>query len=148
MSNAKPSVNPRQRMSVLVIDDQPAILDFFREVLTAENVNCQTAANGREGLAKLSERPFDIVFLDLVMPEIDGQSLMSIIHQKYPGLSVVIISVQDDENVINEMMALGAKAYLVKPLTAGEILDVVRSAQKHRTVFEMDAALLDSGEPT
>lgn len=134
-------------MAVLVIDDQPAILDFFREVLTAENIYCQTASSGREGLAKLSERPFDIVFLDLVMPGIDGQSIMALIRRKYPHLSVVIISVQDDENVINEMMALGAKAYLVKPLTAGEILEVVRSAQQHRTVFEMDAASLDSGPP-
>lgn len=128
------------KLSALVVDDQPDIREMFQRVFRDENIFCETAANGREGLEKIMKRSYDVVFLDLVMPELDGESLLALIHRYRPSVHTVVMSVQDDEGVINEMMAMGAKAYMLKPFQADDIMEIVRNVKHHRTTYEVDGA--------
>lgn len=132
-----------KKISALVIDDNSDVLTLFKTLFFAEGIACDTAHNGHEGLEKLGQNRYDIVFLDLIMPDVDGETLLGIIHRKFPGLHVVVMSVQDDDGVINGIMALGAKAYLVKPSSAAAILDCVRNVERHRTADEVRADLLN-----
>lgn len=133
-----------KKVSALVIDDNSEVLTLFKTLFFAEGIACDTARNGHEGIEKLGQNRYDIVFLDLIMPDMDGETVLGIIHRKFPGLHVVVMSVQDDDGVINEIMSLGAKAYLVKPASANAILDCVRNVERHKTADEVRADLLNA----
>ena len=94
---------------------------------------CDVAADGRECLLKFVQKPYDVVFLDLVMPEIDGETVLRWLRKEHPGTNVVITSVQDDDGIMRDLLALGASAYLVKPFTSQEIQGVMRGIENRRT---------------
>jgi len=128
------------KTSVLVVDDQKEIRDLFLNTLDPAEFLCETVETGREALTRLMKRSYDVVFLDLILPDLDGETILMLIQRHRPNVHTVIISVQDDEGVINEMMAMGAKAYLVKPFQAEDILDIVRNVEHHQTVYEIPDA--------
>jgi len=131
-----------KKISVLVIDDDADVLTMFRTLFLSEGILCDTARDGQEGLEKVGQNRYDIVFLDLIMPKMDGETMVGVLHQKFPGLHIVVISGQDDDEIINRLMALGAKAYLVKPCSATVIMDCLRNVERHRTSDEVRADLL------
>jgi DNA-binding NtrC family response regulator len=133
-----------KRISALIIDDSTDVLTLFRTLFQSEGILCDTAQNAHEGLQKLGQNRYDIVFTDLIMPDIDGETLLGILRRTYPSLHIVVMSVQDDDGVINGVMALGAKAYLIKPCSAAAILDCVRNVERHRTTDEVRADMLNS----
>jgi adenylate cyclase len=102
---------------ILVVDDDP----FDREVLyvnlTEEGYTVKTAENGRDGLQMLSEQAFDIVLLDLLMPEMDGFDVLRIIKAdvRLRHLPVIIISGEEDFASITRCIASGAEDYMQKP---------------------------------
>jgi DNA-binding NarL/FixJ family response regulator len=116
-----------KRISALIIDDSTDVLTLFRTLFQSEGILCDTAQNAHEG-----------------MPDIDGETLLGILRRTYPSLHIVVMSVQDDDGVINGVMALGAKAYLIKPCSAAAILDCVRNVERHRTTDEVRADMLNS----
>ncbi|MFH0954030.1 MAG: response regulator [Verrucomicrobiota bacterium] len=127
-----------RKVSVLVIDDQDDNCSFFRNVLTAHGYACDCARGGQEGLVKLSEKAYDVVFLDLFMPGIDGEAILSWLRSRLPRTSVVISSVQDDHTTMRQMLVAGATAYLIKPLTPEQVLSVMRGIENRRTAAGLD----------
>ena len=120
-------------INVLVADDQENLRLLFSHVLRFMGHNCDLAADGRECLLRVTEARYDILFLDLVMPEIDGETVLRWIKAHSPQTNVIVTSVQDDDGVIQEMLALGATAYLVKPFTVTEIKGVMQHILNRRT---------------
>ena len=133
-----------KKISALVIDDNADVLTHFRTLFQSEGILCDTVPNSREGLEKLGRTRYDIVFMDLITPDIDGETLLGILRRTFPSLHIVVMSMQDDDGVINGIMSLGAKAYLVKPCSAAAILDCVRNVERHRTTDEVRADTLNA----
>lgn len=79
-------------LSLLVIDDEPVVRETLAAMLTDLDHNVVTAADGREGLAKVASGDFDLVFTDLAMPEMDGWETAREIHKQYPKLPVVLVT--------------------------------------------------------
>jgi DNA-binding NtrC family response regulator len=102
-------------LKILIADDNDLVCRGMKRALENEGHRCDVAENGRECLKKLSQNVYDLLFLDLVMPEIDGQQVMQSMKSRFPGTDVIVISAQDDEDVIREMIRLGASGYLMKP---------------------------------
>ncbi|MBU1692483.1 MAG: response regulator [Verrucomicrobia bacterium] len=136
-----------KKISALVIDDNIDVVTLFRTLFQSEGILCDTAQNGREAMEKLGRNRYDIVFTDLIMPDLDGETLLGHLRRTFPSLHIVVMSVQDDDGVINGVMALGAKAYLVKPCSAAAILDCVHNVERHRTADEVRADLLNPKPP-
>lgn len=127
----------RRNLKVLVADDQEDVREVFSRVLGSMGYVCDTCIDGRECLSRFSEKSYDILFLDLVMPEVSGEIVLRWLRSRHPRTAVVVTSVQDDEGVIREMLALGATAYLVKPFTTGQIQAVMRGIENRRTAAGM-----------
>jgi DNA-binding NtrC family response regulator len=123
--------------SVLIIDDEAAIRESLETLLELEGYAVQSAASGEEGLARIGERSFDLVLLDLALPDRDGMDLLSEIHLQDPGLSIIMVTAYGTvENAVRAMQA-GAANFVQKPWDNEKLLADVRAAvARHRAEEE------------
>ena len=106
-----------QKCRVLYVDDEPAYCRLFcRGVADDERFAVRTAANGEEALLLLREEPADIVLTDLLMPRMDGLTLLEEIKHNWPEVFVLILTGVDSSDKAVKAMKSGAYDYILKPL--------------------------------
>lgn len=127
-------------MKVLIADDQDEMRQLFRRVLQSIGYDCEVAVNGQDCLEKCETQNYDVVFLDLVMPELDGETTLQILKRHYPRTEVVVSSIQDDEDAIRQIFRSGATAYIVKPFTSHEIRNVMMTLENRKTAAGLHMA--------
>jgi two-component system, OmpR family, response regulator len=113
-------------MRILVIEDEPRIQEFVTRGLTAEGFTVEASADGATGLERGLQENFDLVILDLLLPGIDGLTLLGEVHRKRPELPVLILSARSDLPTKLRGFELGARDYLAKPFSLDELLARVR----------------------
>jgi DNA-binding NtrC family response regulator len=123
--------------SVLIIDDEAAIRESLETLLELEGYGVESAASGEEGLARIGERSFDLVLLDLALPDRNGMDLLAEIHLQDPGLSIIMVTAYGTvENAVKAMQA-GAANFVQKPWDNEKLLADVRAAvARHRAEEE------------
>src|ERR1700722_233169 len=123
--------------AVLIIDDEAVIRESLETLLELEGYAVQSAATGEEGLARIGERSFVLVLLDLALPDRDGMDLLSEIHLQDPGLSIIMVTAYGTvENAVRAMQAGGAN-FVQKPWDNEKLLADVRAAvARHRAEEE------------
>jgi len=123
--------------SVLIIDDEAAIRESLETLLELEGYGVESAASGEEGLARIGERSFDLVLLDLALPDRNGLDLLADIHLQDPGLSIIMVTAYGTvENAVRAMQA-GAANFVQKPWDNEKLLADVRAAvARHRAEEE------------
>jgi CheY-like chemotaxis protein len=100
---------------ILVIDDHPAVALLVAEALENEGHQAFVAGSGEEGLQVIQQNPLDAVFLDIVMPGIDGIEVLRRIREKHANLPVIILSGRVTEGQIETARELGVTDVLRKP---------------------------------
>src|ERR1700756_5945136 len=122
---------------VLIIDDEAAIRESLETLLELEGYAVESASSGEEGVARLSDRSFDLVLLDLALPDRNGIDLLAEIHAHDPQLSVIMITAYGTvENAVRAMQA-GASNFVQKPWDNEKLLADVRAAvARHRAEEE------------
>jgi DNA-binding response OmpR family regulator len=105
---------------VLLVDDDPMIIDGLQLILESNGFACRTATNGFEALKALRLTLPDIIICDLRMPNMSGFELLPILRRRYPGISVIVISSESVESV--QAMGLPMDAYFQKGAYAAEQL--------------------------
>ncbi|NOX24111.1 MAG: response regulator [Actinobacteria bacterium] len=128
------------RERILVVDDDPDILQFVRMNLELEGFDTRTAESGKEGLAMAKEQPPDLVLLDVMMPGMDGLTVLKNLrtNQATANCPVIILTakVLADDRV--RALDLGADDYVSKPFDLTELLarvrSVLRRAQQMRDI--------------
>ena len=106
---------PRTR-SIFVIDDEPSMLRYMQMLLELEGMDVQTSASPGEALTKIESGYVpDLIFLDLLMPEMDGLQLLEQIRSRHSQARVVMLSCISDTAKVVQAMRLGALDYLTKP---------------------------------
>jgi DNA-binding response OmpR family regulator len=113
-------------MRILVIEDEPRILGFLARGLEAEGFSVVGARDGEEGLRLARELRCDLVILDLLLPRVDGLSVLRELDDEQPGLPVMIVSARADVNTKLRGFGLGARDYLTKPFSFDELLARIR----------------------
>ena len=113
-------------MRILVIEDEPRILDFVSRGLEAEGFSVLGARDGQEGLRLAEALSCDLVILDLLLPRLDGLSVLRALEAKQPRLPVVIVSARADLTTKLNGFGLGARDYLTKPFSFDELLARIR----------------------
>lgn len=109
-------------MNILLIEDDFMIAESSMTLLKDQQFAVQWVNNGIEGLKKLGQEKFDIVLLDLGLPQMDGMQVLKQIRQHYASLPVLIISARDQlQNRVDGLNG-GADDYLVKPYEFDELL--------------------------
>ncbi|MBT7619210.1 MAG: sigma-54-dependent Fis family transcriptional regulator [Calditrichaeota bacterium] len=112
-------------MRILVVDDEPGILNLIVEFLQNEGHDLEKAANGSEAQAALINHSFDMVLLDLFLPGLDGNELLREIKQKQPDSEVVIITGYGSIPTAMKSFNWGAHSYIRKPFDLKDDLGVV-----------------------
>ena len=123
--------------SVLIIDDEAAIRESLETLLELEGYGVESAASGEEGLTRIGERSFDLVLLDLALPDRNGMDLLAEIRLQDPGLSIIMVTAYGTvENAVKAMQA-GAANFIQKPWDNEKLLADVRAAvARHRAEEE------------
>lgn len=114
--------------SILIIDDSPSIRLFLERALATAGHEVTTAPDGRQGLAVLHSRHFDLVITDIFMPESDG--IETIRKARQSGVLPRVIAISSKNSIMNLLPAakmLGAMRTLQKPFTAEQLLATVDS---------------------
>jgi len=131
-------------MRILVIEDEARILSFLARGLEAEGYTVAAAQDGREGLRLALRDPWDLVVLDLLLPAIDGLTVLRQLHAQRPEVPVVILSARGDLKTKLRGFDLGASDYVPKPFALDELLARVR-AQLRRGTLPDDGNLVRAG---
>ena len=113
---------------VLVVDDDPDILEALSEILEAEGFRIQRARHGREALEKLEPEPPKLILLDLMMPVMDGWEFAHQLRQRPQGATIPIIVLSADRNVGAKAREIGAVGHLAKPFELNELLNMVTAS--------------------
>ncbi len=114
-------------LHILIIDDEPVIGQLFRDSLDDHVYQVTTTMSSLEALELLGKTHFDLIFLDLVMPELDGAELFRQIRQMDKKTPVAIITGYPDSDVMSRAMECGPFTVLKKPFTGEDILNTVSS---------------------
>ena len=129
------------RGHILIIDDEASLRQTLARILQRAGFEVTTAANGKDGLALVHEHPFDLLYLDIRMPDISGLELLKNIHTEFPDLPVILFTAQPDLNSAVEALRRGATDYLLKPLKPQTVIDrtqaILLDRQKERRKREL-----------
>jgi two-component system, chemotaxis family, chemotaxis protein CheY len=117
------------RRRILIVEDSATMRQLLAFALRRlPNVELIEARDGVDGLKKLMGDHFDLVLVDINMPVLDGLRLIQLIREEpgHSGLRIVVITTEGASADRERAMALGADAYLTKPVQAGEVLSIVK----------------------
>jgi DNA-binding response OmpR family regulator len=107
----------------LIIDDEAPLRQTLARILQRAGHEVTTAAAAQEGIGLLAQQPFDLVYLDIRMPDMNGLEALKAIHAAYPDLPVILFTAQPDLNSAVEALRQGAVDYLLKPLQPQTLID-------------------------
>ncbi len=106
-----------KKITVLVVDDTPEIQRYLRVILELDSHRVETAGSGPEALQCLGRvHAPEVVLLDVQMPEMDGFETLRRMQELRPKPKVIMCSGEDDPSKVHQAFALGAHAYLLKPV--------------------------------
>jgi DNA-binding response OmpR family regulator len=112
---------------VLVVDDEPRIVSFISRALTSEGLGVDSAHDGHRALELARSRRYELVVLDLLLPGLDGISVLQGILDFRPEQRVLILSALSDVDSKVQCLELGASDYLPKPFALAELVARVRA---------------------
>lgn len=117
---------------ILVVDDEAVIRNLFKRILETKGHQVTMAKDGSEALDKIKEEPFDVIFLDIVMPGIGGLKACQTIERINPEVKIVMMTGYgaEAEEEIKRSLAAGAYECLYKPFTIKELLDTLEKVLK------------------
>jgi DNA-binding response OmpR family regulator len=135
-------------MRILFIEDEAKVLNFVSRGLTAERYAVDTARDGRTGLEFSLTYQYDLILLDLLLPQMSGRDVLRAIRRKNPNVPVLILTARDSVQDKVEIFEAGADDYLTKPFAFAELLvrvkallrrgPVNRSSSIHIADLELD----------
>ena len=115
-------------IKILVVDDEKVIVRSVQMILKAEGYDIEGASSGKDAILKMEQNSYDLVLTDLMMPEMDGISLIRWLKENRPEVGVVILTGYPSQETIKEALELGIIDYVPKPFTPAVILDVTQRA--------------------
>jgi len=132
------------KIRVLVIDDEAAILRFIKPALEANNYDMASAGTVAEGIKRIAAATPDIVLLDLGLPDGDGKDVLRRARE-WSDIPIIVLSAREREAEKIEALDLGADDYVNKPFNIGELLARMRTALRHRLQRKAEIPLLRVG---
>jgi len=115
--------------AVLIVDDEQWVRDVFRDFCDTANVfDVELAGSGAEAIEKIREKQYDLVTLDIIMPEMSGLETLTRMKRIAPQLPVVVVTGNATEKLVNEAGVLGACRVMYKPVRLETFLSEVTSA--------------------
>ncbi|RLZ11198.1 DNA-binding response regulator [Acinetobacter sp. 2JN-4] len=141
-----------QQASVLIIDDEPQIRKFLDIALRAQGYQVHVAETGMKGLETLATRGADLLILDLGLPDMEGQAVLTEMRQ-WSDIPVIVLSARPDENQKIKLLDAGANDYVTKPFSIQELCARIRvlfrnksQQSEHNIIFNDGQLFVDVAE--
>ena len=114
---------------ILIIEDELETANTVKEALALDDISADIALNGEEGLQKFEEENYDLILLDLKMPGLSGEEVLSAIRKKDPFIDVIIYTNYSDFADIKKLANIGIEGYINKGPSADltELLDTIKN---------------------
>ncbi|MCK5330102.1 MAG: response regulator [Candidatus Marinimicrobia bacterium] len=112
----------KQVAPIIVIDDDESILEFFRDVFNEMDLIIDTETDGMTGISRILEKKYELVFLDVMLRDMNGLIVLKAVKAANKDISVIMISGYLTEEVIEQALSAGADGYLYKPLSVMDVL--------------------------
>jgi len=135
-----------KKITLLIVDDEPIVRESFLHWFERLGYMVETAASGFEALEKLKQFSFDLMFVDIKMPGMNGVELLDRVKEEYPGTIVIIITAYGSIDTAVEAMKKGAADYLLKPFKPEQlslVMEKVLNQKKLITEYEYMKGRLD-----
>ena len=118
----------KPRKSVLIIDDSETNLLLMQTVLNNKGWNIETASSGKIAMEMIKDKPPDLILLDLLMPEVDGQQMLEWLKSDdgLKDIPVVVISAVNAKKTIETCLGKGAAYYMPKPVKIKELIEIIQ----------------------
>ena len=119
-----------RKLKALVVDDSLAVRRLLRRMLESVGYEVSDAQDGTIGVAKYQRDKPDVVAMDVTMPEMEGPDAVAAICKKDPSAAIVMITSMGHKELVEECITKGAKGYILKPLTQGQLPKVLATIKK------------------
>ena len=122
------------KTKILIVDDEEAIREVVSTLLEALGYECASVSNGIRAQEYLGKHPVDMVLSDMVMPEMDGLTLVDWLRKAHSDIPVIMVTAMHDISTALEAIRRGAYDYILKPFEKDQLYLSVRRALEHRTL--------------
>jgi DNA-binding response OmpR family regulator len=119
-------------VKILIVDDDPIVLHSCKRVFEAEGFEVCMVPSADKALEVMEDTIFDILLIDVKMPERDGMYFMRKVKKQWPEVPIVVMSGYPTPETITEGLKLGAEKFIAKPFTPDELLEIVRQVLQKR----------------
>ncbi len=126
------SAKPNQ-LRMLLVDDEQRLLTTSARLFEKLGFPIEIASGGADALEKLALESFDVVFLDMKMPGMDGHETLAEIRRLHPGVDVIILTGHATREDAMDCLHQGARDYLVKPVSAQTMLEKAREVRSDQS---------------
>ena len=113
---------------ILIVDDDPVVLTSCKRILEPEGYAVSLTSSVKEALQMLEAKKFDILLVDVIMPEYDGMYLIGNVRENLPHMPILVMSGYPTPETISSGMRMGATHFIAKPFTPDELVAAVRKA--------------------
>lgn len=136
------------KSKVLIVDDDVDALEMMQDLFESKGYEAMTAVNGIDALSKIKVQEPDIILSDIRMPEMNGMELLKVLTKEYPQIPVLMITAHGTIKTAVEAMKVGAKDYILKPLSLDEILAKVERITQLNSLIKENEYLLNKLQQT
>jgi DNA-binding NtrC family response regulator len=120
------------KTKILIVDDEEVVRHSFMRILGTTSHQVKAVASWTEVVQAMQADPFDVVLLDLRMPDVDGMTVLRGLKQRWPDCEVVVVTGYPSIETAKEAVALGAYDYLAKPIGPEQVIDASNAAMRHK----------------
>jgi DNA-binding NtrC family response regulator len=113
---------------ILIVDDDRVVLSSCKRILESEGYAVSLTPSVKEALEILEQKNFDLLLVDVIMPEYDGMYLIGNVRENLPQLPILVMSGYPTPETISSGMRMGATHFIAKPFTPDELIKAVRKA--------------------
>jgi len=114
---------------ILIVDDEPDTVGLIEITLKPAGYLLDRAFSGSEAIRKIKEQAYNLILLDVMMPEITGFDVVRLLHEDgKPIPPIIFLTAKNRPEDVEMGSILGASAYIVKPATRGQLLDAIKAA--------------------
>lgn len=115
----------KKKVSILVVDDDITMRELFKRLLGSEGYSVDVASDGRTAIEKAKDKTYDIAFIDIVMPGINGYLTFLEIKKANPDIKAVMMTGYSVESVVKDCMKKDAYACINKPFARDDVLSLI-----------------------
>ena len=131
-------------ISVLVVDDEISVLKAISSVLSREQMQVTSANNSIDALNYIKNQSFDLILLDIIMPDLDGFSLLKEIRNQHIITPIILLSGRDEDTAQVKGLSLGADDYMIKPFSKTVLVSKIRAIIRRTKQYTLPASSIQT----